>query len=483
MNTASNLLLTRTTTALRVALGLGSLAVLSACGGGGGGSGSTEAAPVSLGAALPDAGDFIAIEQTLHSLSESTRTGSVLVSRHGSATGSSTVSYRFIAGSADASSDFRGTDGTLSWSDGDTASKTISFIVASDLDAESAEDFRIELSDLTGQESLGINDSVTVTVEDSACNAVFPTSISADTVLSAPCYQLQQNATVNSTAQLQIPAGTTIFADDAVSITLSDQSTLSIEGDAQLPVFIKSASKQAGSWKGIQLQSNSALHRVQHTEISGAVNVFDLSSGGFALFNNNVLTNNTGAGVRMPLEDADTLGTDNQISTTTRGIELTGSKIVAGQTVRLPAQSTYYVLAGGLINEGTLELAAGTDLRMAADVSVLVLATGAINAVGTAEAPIAIQGLQDRQGYWNGIQYVSSTSANNRFEHVRISHGGGDPARDGNIIVDGLNTRITMQHCALTHSAGYGVVYDSGAFQVDMTDVTFEQNRLGDQSL
>jgi len=481
VDTAGKFFLNRITRGLRMALGLGALALFSACGGGGGEA--SVAAPVQLGAALPDAGDFIAIEQKSLSLSESSRTGTVQVSRLGAAEGMSSVNYRFIAGSADASADFRGSDGTLSWSEGDTGSKTISFIVESDIVAENTEDFRIEISGVNGQESLGINDSVTITLEDAPCSAVFPASVGSNTVLSAPCYRLQQNATVAGSAQLKVAAGTTIIADDAMSISLKGQSTLSMEGEEKLPVFVKSASGLAGSWDGIRLQSSSALHRVKHTELKGAVNAFDLSSGGFALFNNNALIDNTGAGVKLPLADAETLGIENRFTATTRGIELFGNGIDAGQTVRLPAQSTHYVLSNGLINKGTLELAAGTNLRMAADVNVLVLNTGVINAIGTAEMPITIEGLQASAGYWDGIQYVSSNSANNRYEHVRISHGGGDPARNGNIIVDGLGTRITLQHCVLTHSAGFGLVYDSGDFQVDMTEVTFEQNRLGDQSL
>lgn len=469
--------------ALRVALGMSSLVLLAACGGGSGGGGAATSAPVELGAALPEQGDFIAIAQRSLSLSEASRTGTVQVSRLGSAAGSSSVNYSFVAGSASAATDYRGENGVLNWADGDSSDKTISFIVSSDADDEGDENFRIEISGVDGQESLGINDSVTVTLQDSACSTAFPSTIESDTTLSGPCYRLSQNARVLSSAQLTINAGTTIIADDATSLTFNGQSTLNMAGTSALPVFVKSTSKQAGSWDGFKLNSTSALHRVQHSEISGAKNAFDLSSGGFAAFANNTMTDNTGAGVKLPISSADSLSDNNTFVSTARGIELVGNTIDANETIRLPAQSTHYVVGSGLLNNGTLELAAGTDLRMAADVQILIFATGSISAVGTADQPITIEGLQAIPGYWNGIQYISSTSDKNRFEHVTISHGGGDPARAGNIIVDGLNTRITMQHCAVTHSAGYGVVYDSRAFQVDLNDVTFDQNSLGDQSL
>lgn len=473
---------TAISSALRAALGLGSLALVSACGGGGGSSTNTNT-PVELGAALPDQGDFIAIETQSVNLSEATRTGSIQIARLGSAQGISTVNYQFIVGSADAESDFRGTNGTLTWADGDSNSKTVSFLVASDIEAEGDEDFRIQLSDVTGQESLGINDSVSVTIQDAECDAVVPFAISANTLLSDACYRLTRDTTVDSSAQLQVAAGTTIIANAGKSITLVDRANLSLQGTARLPIFIKGALDKAGTWNGIDLQSSSALHQVQHVEISGAVNAFELKSGAFGLFNNNVLSDHSGAGVKLPLDSAETLGADNQFSATKRGIELVGSNIAKDQVIQLPKQSTHYVLSTSLVNNGTLELAAGTDLRVAADVQVLVFATGSINAIGTAEQPISIQGLEATPGYWNGLQYISSSSENNRFEHVVIAHGGGDPARAGNIIVDGLNTIITMEHCELNDSAGYGLVFDSNAFQVDLTDVTFSQNLLGEQSL
>ncbi len=471
---------TMTSCIVRATLGLSTVAMLSACGGG---SGGDEAAPVSLGAALPDEGDFIAIVEKSVSLSEASRHGTIQVTRLGSAQGETSVSYSFIAGSAQPSDDFRGVDGILSWDAGESGTKTVSFIVESDLDAEPAENFHVELSNVTGSESLGINDRISVTIEDATCNVSFPLSIGSNTQLNGSCYHLQGDAVVASSAQLNIPAGTTVIADAGTSILFDGQSSLNMEGTPANPVVVKSAVNQPGSWNGFKLQSSSALHRVAHSEVSGATNAFELSAGGFALFNNNVLKNHTAAGVKLPLEQVGTVGGNNEFLATVRGIELTGSSIDAGQTLRLPAQSTHYVLADGLVSEGTLELGPGTDLHMAANVQLLVLPTGAIKALGTVDEPITIRGLSPNPGFWNGIQYVSSTSDQNQFQHVQIAHGGGDPARPGNIIVDGLNTRITMQSCEITHSAGYGLVYDSNAFQVDLTDVTFDQNELGDQSL
>jgi len=365
------------------------------------------------------------------------------VSRNGNASGVSSVQYRFVAGTASPDTDFRGHTGTLDWPDGDSTDRTIEFVVESDALSEGDETFKIELFDAVGNDELGINDSVTVAITDSPCSEHIPASMANNFALSAPCYQLNGAATFGPGGQLRISPGTTIIAAAGSAITLT------------------------GSY----------------TEIRNTENAVQLRAGAFGLFNNNVLQDTAGAGVILPLTQADSLQAQNTFINTAGGIEIIGSKIDAGQSVALPAQSTHYVLSGGLVIEGTLSLAPGTDLRMGADVPVLVLGNGAVSAVGTANQPINISGVEPRQGFWNGIQYVSAVSSANRFAHATIAHGGGDPARAGNIIIDGLGTTITMQNCALNDSAGYGIVYDSSSFQVELSDISFQGNLSGEQSM
>ena len=470
---------------LCLVLGLGSLALVTACGSGGGdGSGRESETPAAqLGAALPVEGDFIAIMQEAISVPESSRAGNVVVTRHGTADGASSVQYRFVAGSASLDSDYRGTTGTLNWADGESGDRTIEFVIESDAVAEGEESFQIQLFGATGDHELGINDSVTVSITDSSCNATVPTSMTGNTALSAPCYLLSGSATFGPSGQLSISPGTTIIAAAGSGITLVGTSTLNSEGTSFLPVSIKGADSSAGVWRGFNLQSTSALHRIKYTEIHDAENAVHLHSGALALFKDNVMRNISGAGVVLPISQADSIAEQNSFINTVGGIELTGTKIDAGQSVTLPAQSTHYVLSNGIIIEGTVALSAGVDLRMGADVPVLVLGNGAISALGTIDNPVNISGLEPRQGFWNGIQYVSAINTDNRFEHVTIAHGGGDPARAGNIIVDGLDTNITMQNCALNDSAGYGIVYDSSSFQVELSDISFRGNRSGEQSM
>ena len=64
--------------------------------------------------------------------------------------GPTSVSFRTVAGSATAGSDYTDTSGTLSWGLGDTSSRTIEVPVADDGQAEGEETFAIELTTPTG---------------------------------------------------------------------------------------------------------------------------------------------------------------------------------------------------------------------------------------------------------------------------------------------------------------------------------------------
>ena len=74
--------------------------------------------------------------------------------RTGGSSGTVSVDYATASGSATSGADFTAASGTLTWSDGDTADKTIEIRIAADSAGEDAEDFRIVLSNPSGGASL-----------------------------------------------------------------------------------------------------------------------------------------------------------------------------------------------------------------------------------------------------------------------------------------------------------------------------------------
>ena len=105
----------------------------------------------------------LGMESAAASVNETAGTVTVSVTRTGGSDGAVGVSYATAAGSAADGADFTGTTGSLSWADGDAATKTFTVPILDDGDFEPDETFTVTLSGVTGGASLG-PDTTTVTI-------------------------------------------------------------------------------------------------------------------------------------------------------------------------------------------------------------------------------------------------------------------------------------------------------------------------------
>ena len=94
------------------------------------------------------------------------------VRRTGGDTGAVSVGYATSAGTATAPADFTAVSGTLSWADGDNASKTIRFAVTNDATNESTEDLTLTLDNVAGGATLAaVTARITITDDDAVAAA------------------------------------------------------------------------------------------------------------------------------------------------------------------------------------------------------------------------------------------------------------------------------------------------------------------------
>ncbi|HVG24683.1 MAG TPA: Calx-beta domain-containing protein, partial [Thermoanaerobaculia bacterium] len=100
------------------------------------------------------------------SVSESGNSIELKVSRTGGSSGSIGVSYATANGTAAAGSDYVSTSGTLLWSHGETADKSIFIPILDDANIDAAETFTLSLSNVTGSATLGNTNSATITIND-----------------------------------------------------------------------------------------------------------------------------------------------------------------------------------------------------------------------------------------------------------------------------------------------------------------------------
>lgn len=132
-------------------------------------SANTGAALGSPNSATATITDFepgqLALSPVSYTVTEGGTTVAVSVTRTGGSNGAVGVTYAASAGTAAAGSDFTATNGTLSWANGDAATKTFSVTILDDLTVESAETINLALSAPTGGASVGAS-SGSITIND-----------------------------------------------------------------------------------------------------------------------------------------------------------------------------------------------------------------------------------------------------------------------------------------------------------------------------
>jgi len=448
-------------------------ATLTSCGGG-----SSGTAPQSA-AALPD-GNHIVFANTSVLVTELDGRGSVSVVRTGDASGETSVSFRVNDGSAVNGTDFDAVEGMVSWVAGETGPKQINFDLLPDVSTESLENFDIELFGLNGDETLYGSRSVTVEIADVACSLVAG-AMGRDTTLNQPCYHVTDSIMVTGSAQLTIAAGTTLLANPDAGISITDNASIAVSGSQGQPAYLKGSERKSNSWKGVSITSTNPMQQINHAVIEGARFGVDLLPGAqLGSFSDNTIKNTSSAAIRLHTDALDSLGSGLTFENNPGGIQIIADRVTAAKPLTLKPQATHYSTGTTLIVDGDLVLQPGVDLRFANDTQIYISQNGSLNAVGTAAKPIALTGINPAPGYWAGIQWVSSTSSNNHLSYVTVSHGGGDAARSGNLILDGNNVNLVIENSTISGSAGYGLYLLDNNAMITQNNVTYTNNDKGE---
>lgn len=131
---------------------------------GGGPPSGPEWSTLSPFADSPGAGQLQFAAQS-YQVSETTPTLTIAIERVGGSTGSASVDYAIVGGSANPSTDFRMTPARRTWSDGEAGPQTFVIDLVDDFEIEGAETIVLELRNASGA-SFGSISSVEVTILD-----------------------------------------------------------------------------------------------------------------------------------------------------------------------------------------------------------------------------------------------------------------------------------------------------------------------------
>ena len=139
---------------------------------------------------------------------------------------------------------------------------------------------------------------------------------------------------------------------------------------------------------------------------------------------------------------------------------------------------------------GALTISPGAVVKFGEDTAIE--SNGSINAEGTAAAPIVFEGLEDIQGYWQGVAIVSK-STSNVLSHVTISGAGSDPWTGNDEHVGAIyleDASLTLTDVQITNAKGNGIYVYNSFDDVDLTcdgvtfsDIEFEDLAYSDAAL
>ena len=330
-----------------------------------------------------------------------------------------------------------------------------------------------------------------VDVAGLACTETVPTLLVRDRLaLSGPCLRVPSTLAVGAGGRLVLGAGTALKFASGAGIRVDEGGALEALGTADAPVVLSGVNPTPGAWNGVALRSGAGpLNRLEHTviEYAGAAAAAALATDaragrpvrlaadnlvlrrgagpGFAFgrdtalerFSRVLSTDNASSGSLGPVA-AGTLGPGSGFA----GNAEDGVRLLSGRAAGPVALAGLDVpwLLGRLDLESSLAIGAGARLRVDAGGAITVLQTGSLAALGTADAPIVLEGSEPVPGHWTGLVFRLSGSTDNRLEHVRVAHAGAAGAETGAALATetraGLPVRLALADVALVESDGAG---------------------------
>jgi hypothetical protein len=331
------------------------------------------------------------------------------------------------------------------------------------------------------------------------------------------CYHVEDTVTVSDEGHLTImPGSILLFAENT---GLDVRGKLTAEGTADAGILFAGQEDPAGYWRGIRFGgtisgdnqliyvtidgggSDQSFSDVEPSNLglgqwnaetkitlknstlrnSGGWGAYARDNANFTEFENNTITANASGAMMIAPQVVGDLDDASDYTGNTRDIvEIPGGTLNEAATwkgINVP----YYVTDNLAVSEDDSDLVIepGATFKFDENVGLEIRASATLNAVGTAENPITFEGDESTAGYWRGIRFGGTTSAQNELNYVVIDGGGSDNAfsdvESSNLGLGQWNaeTQISLKNSTLRNSAAWG------AYGRDNTNFTeFENNTI-----
>jgi len=325
---------------------------------------------------------------------------------------------------------------------------------------------------------------------------------------------------MNVSDSVEFAANTIFKVESGKTINVQGSSTggsLKITGTPERPVVVTGVDPTAGSWGGISYNySNSANNVISNAVIEyggsgndganvdatstpssptriafnnvtlrNALNYgFAIDRGSIVSGFDSVVSSGNGAPGRVNADLVGSLsGSTALTGNTVDQIIVTGSGMSTEQT--WPLHDVPYFMEDGISVSGGLTLTPGTRLIFDSGTELSVQRDAYLKAVGLPSAAIVFTGGEAVNGYWKGIHYQYTPSAQNILDHTIVEYGGqGTAASDGNIEMNCTGSspaRLQVSNTQITDSSSWGIELDANGCDLTLgANVTFARNASGD---
>lgn len=325
--------------------------------------------------------------------------------------------------------------------------------------------------------------------------------------ISNACYTVPETLEIGAGTTLQLGQGAVLrFSSDA-SLVVSNGSLTAL-GTRANPVIFTGFEDSPGSWGGIVFSSNSTDNTLDgavvqyggggdaaaaiETGFDGArlriLNTLIRRNGRLALslnsaltridaFTGNRLQENEDVG-RVVATAASALSGNNEFIDNTVNELTINFRVIDNADVVIPGLDIVISWGGIELTSGSVEIEPGANIEMVG--ASLISVNGEFNAVGTADAPIALRARSQSSGSWDGLLLFGSGDKN--IEHVNII-GAGLAGDTGAIDIDcnqGVPFDVNISNTFISGSDGWGIFAEGSACTVNIdSSVTFSNIALG----
>ena len=130
------------------------------------------------------------------------------------------------------------------------------------------------------------------------------------------------------------------------------------------------------------------------------------------------------------------------------------------------------------VNGGTLVFEPGTTIRFGQDAGLDISGNGRLRAEGRADAKVVLTGTEKTRGFWKGVRFSNSRSADNRLTHTIVEFAGGKQWHGGNysrgcLYFQGDDVTVAVAQTELRACGQAGMVIDGAASEIDVSNSTF----------